>query len=218
MSVARAAVLASVRRALGARISAGGVEARLAEPPSGVIPSRARNNAVQMFLEGAARVGTTVAAVSSAGDVPAQIAAYLAARNLPATLKLAPDPRLRAMPWAEASMLTTAEGLGEDQDAVGVVHAFAGVAETGTLVLVSGPESPTTLNCLPDTHVIVLDAGDLVGAYDDAWARLRTRGAMPRLVTWITGPSRTADIEQEILIGIHGPRRLHVVMIDAGQA
>ena len=217
MSVARAAVLSSVRRALGARPSASGVEARLTEPPPGVIPARGRNDSVAMFLEGAARVGTTVDRAASAAEVPARIAAYLAERNLSTAIKLAPDPDLRDLPWAEAQ-LQTREGRGEDHDTVSVVQAFAAVAETGTLVMISGAESPTTLNCLPDTHIVVVHSRDLVGAYDDAWARLRARGALPRLVTWITGPSRTADIEQEILVGIHGPRRLHVVMIDGGQA
>jgi L-lactate dehydrogenase complex protein LldG len=110
------------------------------------------------------------------------------------------------------------EGRGEDSDAVSVTGAFAGVAETGTLVLVSGPEHPSTLNLLPETHIVVLRRDQLVGSYEDAWALLRVMGrGMPRTVTMVTGPSRTADIEQTLQLGAHGPRRLHIVLIDGAE-
>ena len=95
--------------------------------------------------------------------------------------------------------------------------AFAGVAETGTLMLTSGAHSPTTLNLLPETHIVVLKKSQITGSYEDGWARLREsqeKDAMPRTVNFITGPSRTGDIEQKILMGAHGPRRLHIVLID----
>ena len=82
-------------------------------------------------------------------------------------------------------------------------------------MLLSGPDHPTTLNFLPDTHIVVLRASQVVGPYEDAWARLRAAAtAMPRTVNFVTGPSRTADIEQTIQLGAHGPRRLHIVLID----
>ncbi|MEE9300922.1 MAG: lactate utilization protein, partial [Alphaproteobacteria bacterium] len=105
--------------------------------------------------------------------------------------------------------------------------AFAGIAETGTCMLISGPQSPTTLNFLVDTHIIVLWTRQIVGSYEDALARLREtavgreRGArswMPRTVNLITGPSRSADIEQTIQMGAHGPRRLHILLIDGAPA
>ncbi len=96
--------------------------------------------------------------------------------------------------------------------------AFTAVAETGTLMLRSGPDHPTTLNFLPDTHIVVLRAGQIVGPYEDAWAKLRAAGDMPRAVNFVSGPSRTADIEQTIQLGAHGPRRLHIVLIEDGDA
>ncbi|MEZ5579927.1 MAG: LUD domain-containing protein [Candidatus Competibacteraceae bacterium] len=73
-------------------------------------------------------------------------------------------------------------------------------------MLLSGPHSPpTTLNFLPDTHIVVLRADRIVGAYEDAWDLLRARGlGMPRTVNFITGPSRSADIEQTVQMGAHG--------------
>ena len=110
--------------------------------------------------------------------------------------------------------------LAEDADAVSLTAAFAGIAETGTCMLLSGPESPTGLTLLPETHIVVLRVGQVVGPYEEAWARLRRRNAgdgawsMPRTVSLITGPSRSADIEQTMQIGAHGPRRLHIVLVD----
>ncbi len=116
-------------------------------------------------------------------------------------------------------MLEVEIGKAEASDQASLTGAFAGVAETGTLLLVSGPQAPTTLNFLPETHIAVLRASRMVGPYEDAWERVRARygrGGLPRTVNFITGPSRTADIEQTIQLGAHGPRRLHIVLIEDG--
>ena len=104
---------------------------------------------------------------------------------------------------------------------LGVQHGYAGIAETGTLMLPSSPGRPTTLNILPETEIVVLRATRVVGAYEEAWDLLRaenrdplTGGPMPRNVMLVTGPSRSADIEQTLELGAHGPRRLHVVLVD----
>jgi L-lactate dehydrogenase complex protein LldG len=98
-------------------------------------------------------------------------------------------------------------------------HAFAGIAETGTLMLPSGPDRPTTVNLLPDTAMVLLRASRLVGAYEDAWDRLRAeQGGMPRNVMLVTGPSRSADIEQTLELGAHGPRRLHILLVEDAAA
>jgi L-lactate dehydrogenase complex protein LldG len=97
-----------------------------------------------------------------------------------------------------------------------VSHAFGGVAETGTIVMVSGPENPSTLNFLPDNHIVVVSEKAITGDYETMWSKIRLsygKGTMPRTVNWITGPSRSADIEQTILLGAHGPRRLHIVVV-----
>ena len=95
-----------------------------------------------------------------------------------------------------------------------VQHGFAAVAETGTLMLPSAPDRPTTLNLLPDTAIVVLAANRVVGPYEDAWDLLREAGGMPRNVMLVTGPSRSADIEQTLELGAHGPRRLHIVLVE----
>jgi L-lactate dehydrogenase complex protein LldG len=125
------------------------------------------------------------------------------------------DPRLAAMPWDETTLALT-RGRSEGDDLNAVSHAFAGVAESGTAVMVSGPDNPSTLNFLPDNHVVVVAAKDLAGDYEEVFERIRAaygKGAMPRTVNFITGPSRSGDIEQTLLLGAHGPRRLHVLVV-----
>ncbi|HEY4163563.1 MAG TPA: lactate utilization protein, partial [Dongiaceae bacterium] len=174
------------------------------------------------FRKQAEAASATVAEVASAADVPAAIAEYLRSRNLPPRLRLAPDPRIGALDWKSQPMLETSSGASNGTDVTSVTPVLAGVAETGTLVVHSGAETPNTLHFLPETHVAVIYADELVGTYEEAWANLRakqngnlTNGAMPRTVSMVTGPSRSADIGKILLMGAHGPKRLHIVLVDA---
>ena len=108
-------------------------------------------------------------------------------------------------------------GRSDGQDLVAVSHAFGGVAETGTLAMVSGAENPTTLNFLPDNAIVVVSAKDIDGRLrrrsGTGCATAYGKGVMPRTVNWITGPSRSGDIEQTMLLGAHGPRSVHIVIV-----
>lgn len=222
MSDAREQILGTIRRARGRPlddVARAALEKRLAAHGRGTVPKRVdRPHAalVDLFVEKARALSATVDRVPSAEDVPGAVADYLARENLPAGLRAAPAPEIEALPWADRPALTVTYGRSDGDDEVGLAPAFAAAAETGTLMLRSGSDYPTTLNFLPDTHVVVLRASQIVGPYEDAWARLRAAGAMPRTVNLISGPSRTADIEQTIQLGAHGPRRLHIVLIDDG--
>jgi L-lactate dehydrogenase complex protein LldG len=169
-----------------------------------------------LFKAQAERVQATVSEVAQAADVPAEVARYLRERNLPATIRRGADERLAAMPWA-ATTLAVSEGRSNGADLSSVSHAFGGVAETGTLIMTSGKDNPTTLNFLADNHIVVLQAQDISGDYERVWQKLRTRygkGLMPRTVNMITGPSRSADIAHTLLLGAHGPRNLHIIVVD----
>jgi len=148
-------------------------------------------------------------------DVPEVVRAILAHAGI-AALKAAPHSALQAMDWAGTDVTF---GRGEGSDLAGLSFAYAGVAETGTLVMASGPHSPTTLNFLPDVHMVVIREDDIAANYEQVWTRFREHvqpgdPKMPRSVNWITGPSRTADIEQTLLLGAHGPRKLIILLID----
>jgi L-lactate dehydrogenase complex protein LldG len=223
MSEGRRAVLASVARALGrdapdasARAE---LERRLAEPKPNLIPRRAalpHAQRVALFIEMAREASASVAVVRAPDAVPEAVADYLRRENLPPELIIAPDPALQALPWSARPLLSVHSGRATGSEQVSLTHAFAGIAETGTLMLRSGPDAPTTLNFLPDTNIVLLEAERIVGAYEEAWVLLRGAGAMPRTVNFITGPSRSADIEQTLQLGAHGPRRLHILLVDAG--
>jgi len=161
-------------------------------------------------------LGVTFDQAPRAEDVPGAVAAYLRGRNLPPTILRGGDARLAALPWGREPNLDVWIGASDGRQLAGLSHAFAGVAESGTLVMLSGPDNPSTLNLLPDHHLVVVDAADVAGDYESVWTRLRARfgqGEMPRTVNWITGPSRSADIEQTLLLGAHGPRSLHVLLV-----
>lgn len=215
-------ILESIRQSLGRgalpRDRVEGLEARLENPRANLIPARSRvsrGELVAQFAERAENAAATVVEVASLNEVPAAIVDYLTGCNLPLAAARAPDPLLDGIAWDERSMLSLRRGNADPADEVTVTSAFAGVAETGTLMLLSGPEHPTALNFLPETHIVVLPKSRVVGAYEDGIARMRAAlGAVPRTINFVTGPSRTGDIEQTIELGAHGPRRLHIVMVD----
>jgi L-lactate dehydrogenase complex protein LldG len=226
MSITRDQILGGIRAGLGrGKLNDAAKEelqARLKTHRRNVVPARAaaldHAGQVALFVAMAEEVDATVARVASAAEVPNAVADYLARQNLPARLVMTPDPKLDDIPWDARPLLDIRKGRAEDGDAAGVTASFAAVAETGTLMLLSGPESPTRNNFLPDTHVVVLRASQVVASYEDGWDRLRAQGPMPRTVNFITGPSRTGDIEQRIVLGAHGPRRLHIVLVDDAES
>jgi len=222
--MSKSAVLTAIRRGLKrGRLPADQVamlRGRLAAHPRHLIPARSRlphPQQVDLFVRNVEKEFGSVARVADVDAVPGAVADYLADLNLPGSVIMAPHPELQAIPWSARPLLDVREGRAEATDAVSVQHGFAGIAETGTLMLPSSPERPVTLNLLADTAVVVLRASAVVGAYEEAWDRLRAEvGTMPRNVMFVTGPSRSADIEQTLELGAHGPRRLHVVLVDDG--
>jgi L-lactate dehydrogenase complex protein LldG len=193
------------------------LQAHLAAHPRRLIPQRSLiSHAARLDLLEAnvVREFGTLARIGGLADVPGAVADYLAGQNLPPEIVVGPHPELREIDWGERPLLAWREGRAEASDAVSVQHCFAGIAETGTLMFPSGPDRPTTLNLLVETEIAVLRASRVVGPYEDAWDMLREAGAMPRNVMLVTGPSRSADIEQSLELGAHGPRRLHVLLIE----
>lgn len=200
------------------------IEGRLAGHPRHLIPARSRlprPEQVALFIANVEKEFGSVARVAEAAAIPAAVAEYLAEQNLAPRFVMAPHPELQALPWVERPMLAFEARRAQATDQVAVQQGFVGIAETGTLMLPSDPARPTTVNLLADTAIVVLRASQVVGAYEEAWDRLRaervdpvTGGFMPRNVMLVTGPSRSADIEQTLELGAHGPRRLHVVLLD----
>ncbi|OYV34787.1 MAG: hypothetical protein B7Z80_20290 [Rhodospirillales bacterium 20-64-7] len=257
--MSRAAILGAIQRGLKRgplpAHERAMLAARLAAHPRHPIPARAQVEPAARAAQFTAYVEReygTVARVASLAEVPGAIAAWLAQHNLSPALVVSPHPLLTRVPFGDTPLLATRIGTATPADPVSLTAAFAGIAETGTLMLPSGPERPTSNNLLPDNAIVLLRTADIVGAYEDAFDLLRARprpddGAaiaaksesgrvefqrpddraaaaaksesgninyMPRNVMLVTGPSRSADIEQTLELGAHGPRRLHILLLD----
>ncbi len=217
MADARADIFARLRSSL----DAGGpvdtrraaVASRIAAPPRIGLLGRVSNvDLVATFKDRAGELGVSISHVVSAAEIGDAVADYLRSRNLPQVVRTSPE--LADVAWP--SSLTVSSGGTDGDDPVGVALARAGVAETGTVVMASGAASPTKLNYLPESHIVVLAAANIVASYEQGLdiARGDTGDLPPRTINWISGPSRTADIEQTILVGVHGPKRIHVVIVD----
>ena len=215
-------VLARVRRALGRPaegtdpVGSAAAADRMDRPRANTIPMRAQLQQPQLGELFEVMIEASAASferVATRSEVPAAVARWCAEHEIPPMVVTGPASPLGELPWAGAG-IEAERRLVRSGDPVGVAEAAAGIAETGTLAVLSGPENPVTANFLPEVQVILVRAADLVGTPEDLWALLRERGPLPRTVNWITGPSRTADIEMQMTMGAHGPTRLHVVLVE----
>jgi len=163
------------------------------------------------FRERALGLSSTVDEVVSLDAVPAAVARYLASGSLPRAAVCWPE--FSGLDWRSAGIEVEARAA-RDSDLVGITGAFCAIAETGTLMTVSGPRTPAVTSLLPETHIAVVPASRIVRGMEEAWQLLREElGQPPRAVNFISGPSRTADIEQTVTLGAHGPYRVHIVLI-----
>lgn len=184
--------------------------ATLGAPKRGPQPTMA-DDLVGRFRAKAESLASTVSAANGVSDVPAAVAAYLAANQLLPEVVVTPD--IGGLDWASGG-LTVAARPAVDADQVGISGCFCAIAETGTLMLLSGPNSPATVSLLPETHIAIVPISRIVPTMEDAFALLRAEhGELPRAVNFVSGPSRTGDIEQTIVLGAHGPCRVHLILL-----
>ncbi len=216
-------VLGRIRKSLGAACQdqerRDTVQTRISGHPSNLVPARARKtreDQFTLFADMLKRHGATLTRLNDMQQIPETVHQYLRSNNLPAKIRYGNDEIFLSLPWVRTPQLELIGGPAAVGDVVALSHALAAAAETGTLFLASGPANPTTLNFLPQNHILVICANDLFGSYEEAWNRIRdVYGArmLPRALNLISGPSRTADIEQTIVMGAHGPKRLHVILV-----
>ena len=205
----RAQILGAVRSALKARSAS--------SRPSHLVPQRARLQAPELralFVAQAEGAGAKVQSVADDAALAEALRALAAAHG--GVPVVAPASPLAKLPWgASAPALRPVES----GDALAVSTAVAGLAETGSLALASGPENPVLSAFLPEHHAVVLPASALLGPSEDLWAFLREHAGaeglvFPRTLHWITGPSRSGDIEMTMLFGAHGPLSLTIFIQD----
>ena len=192
------AARANVARRLASRSPVG---------PKPVLRGAAR---VARFVTKAEAVQCSVDRLPSIGALPDAIAAALRNRNLPAAIRMGSEPAFTSLDW---SRLDATIGIGREEEPATLSRAAFGVSETGTLAFLSGPENPVTLTFLGDHHFVALFEKDVVENFEDVWAEIRTAGLDPRTVNFVTGPSRSADIEQRLQLGAHGPIAVQIFLV-----
>ncbi len=214
-SAARRNILARIRAASGRPAEADATERErvadyLARHPEGPRPPVPADR-VGQFSEEARRFETTVDTVASPADAPAAAARYLSGLGLP--VEAIAWRTLEGLDWLGAG-LSVAFRKPEDTDRVGITGCFCAIAETGSLVLLSSPETYASAGLLPETHIAIVPASRIVAGHEEAFALIRAeRGELPRAVNIVSGPSRTGDIEQTIVLGAHGPYRVHAIVV-----
>jgi L-lactate dehydrogenase complex protein LldG len=217
MKDSRDEMLGRIRRRLGrtaANAAAGraAIDAVLARRMQGPLPI-VGEDLVAHFLARAEAMASTVEAVARMEDAPAAVARYLAAHKL--TLAAVAWPQLAGLDWSGAGLQVQGRAARGD-DLVGITGVFCAVAETGTLVVLSGADTPASASLLPETHIAIVPAARIVAGMEEAWQLLRSEsGELPRAVNFISGPSRTGDIEQTLVLGAHGPYRVHIVVVQS---
>ena len=214
---ARAAILAQIRARQGRpaalhAMEVQDVEVDIGRHVRGPQPSISADR-VAAFTTQALALQTSVARVAAMADVPAAVAGYLHEQGL--GLEGVVWDTLADLPWQQAGLALDARPP-RDADQLGITGCFCAVAETGSLVLASSPTTSASTHLLPETHIAIVPASRIVATLEDAYALLRTElGELPRALSTVSGPSRTGDIEQTIVLGAHGPYRVHVVIVDA---
>jgi len=222
MSTARDAILNRIRSGFGrgelSETSRKTLNEKLAVPTRSVTPGRVRLSGTELaeeFIRMTTGEATTVSEVKTREDVPEAVTAFIGKHRLPKSVVLAPDKSIERMPWKKTAVHVRT-GRAKKEDITSVTPGFAGIAETGCFLLLSGPNHPYTLNFLPENHIVVLERSRIVATPEDAFGLLREEfgpGIIPRFVLMVAGPSRSADIGTSLQFGAHGPRRLHCLLV-----
>jgi L-lactate dehydrogenase complex protein LldG len=208
-------MLGRMRRRLGrtAENAAAGraaIEAVLARRAEGPRPDVGKDLQAR-FVDRAEAMSTTGEIIAGLEEAPAAVARYLGGQKLPRAAVA--WPQLAGLDWAGAGLRVEARAA-TGEDLVGLTGVFCAVAETGSLVVLSGPDTPAANSLLPETHIALVPASRIVAGMEEAWRLLREEcGELPRAVNFISGPSRTGDIEQTLVLGAHGPYRVHIVLV-----
>ncbi|WP_308366308.1 MULTISPECIES: LUD domain-containing protein [unclassified Microbulbifer] len=219
MSKARERIFAAIRRnkkpLADAPVAGEGI-AHADTIPTHTIPAGTRLTSEALYAEFEHRLSAASASVErveSASGIPAAVWRHLSDRQRRA--QCFANGSAAELDWASVPELDIRSGAGDADTPVCITSAFRGIAETGSLVLLSAPGHSSASYFLPELLIVILSRRDILATQEAVWADLRRRSEeMPRTVTLVTGPSRTGDIEQKIVLGAHGPRQVHVLLVN----
>ncbi|MFZ9141075.1 MAG: LutC/YkgG family protein [Burkholderiaceae bacterium] len=220
-SAAKERILSRIRDAMGRQGPASddqrqAAQAYLDRHPSGPLPAVDPAERLGRFEQQSAKLSATTERLASRSQLPQAVRQYLDFNGL--ERRAIAWNAFADLDWAAAGLQVEHRAPVRDEpqpDLVGITGCFAAIAETGTLAMTSGPETPAAMTLLPETHIAVVPASRLVGHMEEVFALLRTElGQPPRALNFISGPSRTADIEQTLVLGAHGPYRVHIILLE----
>ncbi len=164
-------------------------------------------NKTDRFIDMLEQVHGSTERLTRLDGVPNAVSRYLTKSDAELHAVITADKVLTRLDWLDMMIEPKAA---TTSTRTSITLAFAGIAETGTIVMLSSPESSVTLNFLPDINIVVLLESRLLATMDQLWQKIETQ---PRAINFITGPSKTGDIEQTIVYGAHGPRQFHVIVV-----
>jgi len=167
---------------------------------------------VPQFAAKARATAAEVCEIARMEDAPEAIWSLLAAKSAAPQIHVLRNGIVNALPWQRAPGLTLMADR-PSGSATAVSIADFGIAETGTLVFCSGERSASSWHFLPGREIVLIAREAIVPRFEDVIEVLARQSSMPATVNLVTGPSRTADIEQTIERGAHGPRELCILVV-----
>lgn len=180
---------------------------REAAHPPAYLPPAAEGDAVERFAKLAQNAAAEVRMLTHDAEIPEAVADVLRARNLPAEIHMPEGSEFAGVDW---NIACKSAPPGPDEAAL--TRAPLGIAETGTLAYPAAPGRPASWHFRPGLEIAVLRAGDIVEHMEDVLAKVKAKG-LPATLNFVTGPSRTGDIEQTLELGAHGPKALAILIV-----
>jgi L-lactate dehydrogenase complex protein LldG len=203
--------MTDLRSAILNNLKASTARSELSPPP--ILPAFVSNsdNLTGLLKQKLEAVHASVDIVSSIGQTGQSIIDFLQSHHSPLEVGVIPATDTGDLSLGQGLYFYPCEDFATCQTVL--TRAAYGIAETGTVVLPSSIQRPTLANFLPDNCIVILDEGDIVPYIEDAFTKVRNSDAdMPRALNLVSGPSKTADIEQTLVYGAHGPIQLHVIV------
>lgn len=202
MNAAREAILQSIARGR-----------RTALPvPDYRLPSWTGDPAADFIVKANASVAH-VHEIKFIDEAPVSIWAIMMEMRLPPRLHVPENSPLNALAWERAPGLVLSAAPPNGNECAAAAADY-GIAETGTLVFLSGPRSPSSWHFRPGCEFALLMRNSIVPRLEDIAAMVTAGRRMPATLNLVTGPSRTADIEQTIELGAHGPGDIHILLVE----
>lgn len=209
MDEAREAILRQLHH--GRQPPADAAQHYIQVPVRGPLPTL-KTGAQAQFSAKLTASGASIERASDNAQLVQSVTDFLRRHHQALKLCVMPHPLLAGLSWPE-ELQTETRGVEATDLSVLTVGCY-GIAETGSVVMLSSHDTPAEANFLPDNFICVVRGKDIVAHVEEVWEHLRQTTNMPAVVNLISGPSRTADVEQTIQLGAHGPRRMHVIMLD----